>query len=98
MWYRSSRCGTVEMNLTSIHENVGSIPGIAMSCGVGHRCGSEPLWLWLWRRLAAAALIQPLVWEPPYAMGVALKKKAKQTKKKMWYVYVMKYYSLIKKE
>ena len=31
--------------------------------------------LWLWRRLTAAALIQPLAWELPYAAGVALKKK-----------------------
>ena len=34
--------------------------------------------LWLWRRLAAAALIQPLAWELPYAMAVALKKKKKK--------------------
>ena len=32
--------------------------------------------LWLWRRLAAIALIRPLAWEPPYATGVALKKDA----------------------
>ena len=30
----------------------------------------------------AIALIRPLAWEPPYAMGVALKKKDKRTKKK----------------
>ena len=30
-------------------------------CGVGHRCGLDPalLWLWLWRRPAAVALIRP---------------------------------------
>ena len=39
--------------------------------------------LWLWRRLAAAALIRPLAWEPPYAMGVALKGKKKKKKKKI---------------
>ena len=50
-----------------------------MSCGVGHRHGSDPAWLW--HRLAATALIQPLAWEPPYAVGVALKSKNKQTKK-----------------
>ena len=27
----------------------------------------------LWCRLVAAALIQPLAWEPPYALGAALK-------------------------
>ena len=46
-----------------------------MSCVVGHRHGSDPAWLWLWCRLAAAALIQPLAWERPYVMGAALKKK-----------------------
>ena len=49
-----------------------------MSCGVGHRCGSDPALLWLWRRPAVAALILPLAWEPPYAMGAALKKKEKK--------------------
>ena len=51
-----------------------------MSCGVGHRHSLDPSLLWLWHRQAAAAPIQPLAWEPPYAAGVALKSK-KQTKK-----------------
>ena len=38
--------------------------------------------LWLWRRLAAAAPIQPLVWKLPDAMGVALKDKRKKKKEK----------------
>jgi len=38
-----------------------------------HRCGSDTTLLWLWCRLAAVALIGPLIWEPPYAMGAALK-------------------------
>ena len=72
----------METNLTSIHEVAGLIPdlallgwgsGIAVSCGVGHRCGSNPVFLWLWCRLAATALISPLAWKPPYAAGVALK-------------------------
>ena len=29
--------------------------------------------LWLWRRLAAVALIGPLAREPPYPVGAALK-------------------------
>ena len=38
--------------------------------------------------LAAVALIQPLAWEPPYAAGVALKKKSK------WeYVFIVKFCS-----
>ena len=48
-----------------------------MSCGVGHRHGLDLVLLWLWQRLAAVALIQPLAWELPYAAGVALKRKNK---------------------
>ena len=46
-----------------------------MSCVVGHTCGSDPMLLWLWRRPATTALIIPLAWEPPYAMGEALKRQ-----------------------
>ena len=53
-----------------------------MSCGVGCRCGLDPILLWLWHRPAATALIIPLSSEPPYATGVALKKTKRQTKKK----------------
>ena len=45
-----------------------------MSCGVGHRRGSDPALLWLWRRPATVALIRPLAWEPPYAADAALEK------------------------
>ena len=51
-----------------------------MSCCVGHRHGSDPTLLWLWYRPAAVAPIRPLSWEPPHAMGAALK-KATTTKK-----------------
>ena len=37
------------MNLTRNHEVAGSIPGVAMSCGVGRRRGLDPMLLWLWR-------------------------------------------------
>ena len=53
-----------------------------MSCGVGRRCGSDLELLWLWHRPAATALIQPLAWQPPHAMGAALKTKDKKKKKK----------------
>ena len=52
-----------------------------MSCGVGHRHGSDLVLLWLWCRPEATALIQPLAWETPYALGAALKKQ-KQKKQK----------------
>ena len=47
-WGNSPR-GSAVMNLTSIHEVAGSIPGlaqgVAVSCGVGHRCSSDPMLL-----------------------------------------------------
>ena len=54
-------------NPTRIHENgvqsLASLSGLRIwhchevSCSVGHRCGSDPVLLWLWRRPEAAALI-----------------------------------------
>ena len=59
-----------------------------MGCGVGHRCGSDLVLLWLWQRPAATAPIRPLAWEPTYAESVALKrpKKKKKKRKKEGYV------------
>ena len=53
-----------------------------MSCGVGHRCSSDPVLLCLWYRPVATAPIGLLAWEPPYAAGVALESKKKKKKKK----------------
>ena len=44
-----------------------------MSCGIGHRCGSDLALLWLWHRPAATAPIRLQAWKPPYATGAALK-------------------------
>ena len=72
-------------NLTSIHEDVGSMPGLAqipglnqwfkdpaccVSYSIGCRLGSDPVLLWLWCWLAASAPIQPLAWELPHAADV----------------------------
>ena len=78
-------------NPTRNHEVSGSIPGLAqrvkdpafaMSCGVGHRRGSDPALLWLWCRPAAAAPIRPLVaWKPPCTTGAALENAKSQINK-----------------
>ena len=54
-----------------------------MSCGVGCGHGSDSALLRLWRRLVAMALIGPLAWDSPYAVGAALEKakRQKQTNK-----------------
>ena len=36
--------------------------------------------MWLWRRSAAPALIQPLAWELPYDTGSSLRKAKKKKK------------------
>ena len=92
--HRSSCHGSVEMNLTRIHEDAGSIPGLTSLSGLRiWRC--HELWcslqtqldlalLWPWCRLAVIAPIWPLTWEPPYAASAALKKQkqTQQPKKK----------------
>ena len=51
-----------------------------MSCGVGCRHCLDLTLLWLWFRPVAIALIQPLAWEPPDAVDVALKRPKKKKK------------------
>ena len=67
------------MNLTRFHEVVGSIFGLACWSGIQRYCELgcssqtrlHPALLWLWYKLAAAALIQPLAWELPYVESMA---------------------------
>ena len=47
-------------------------------CGVGCRHGLDLALLWLWCRPAAAALIQLLAWELPYAVPSTVKNQTKR--------------------
>ena len=66
-----------------------------MSCGVGCRFCLDLALLWL--RPEATALIRPLVWESPHAVGAAPKRTEIQKKKKkkksvigaLWLFYFM---------
>ena len=53
-----------------------------MSCGVGRRCGSDLVLLYLWHKLPATALIQPLAWDPPYSVDMAIKGQKKEKERK----------------
>ena len=57
-------------NPTRNHEVEGLIPGL-------DQWVKDLALLWLWRRPAATAMIRPPAWEPPCAMGVALKRQKK---------------------
>ena len=70
-------------NSTSIHKD--AVQSLALHC--------SELWcrlqthvdlelLWLWRRPAATALMQPVTWKLPYATCAALQKKKKRKRKK----------------
>ena len=70
-----------------------------MSCGVGHRRGSDPALLWLWCRPVATAPIRPLAWEPPYAAEAALEKaKRQKDKKKKKETQLSKFYGMQQKQ
>ena len=55
-----------------------------MSRGVGRRRSLDLALLWLWCRPAATVLILSLAWEPPYALGAALKRPKKKKKSQIW--------------
>ena len=57
---------------------MGQGSGVAVSCGVGCRHGSDLALLWQSGRPAAVAPIHPLAWELPYAAPAALRSKKRK--------------------
>ena len=74
----SSHCGATEINMISIHEDVGLIPGIAQWVGdlalawCRWQTCIDPALLWLYCSPAAAAPIQPLAWGLPLEPSLGL--------------------------
>ena len=66
---KRTRLGTGRGRVPSLGSLSGLRSGVAVSCGVGHRRGLDPAWLWLWWRPAAVAPTGPVAWEPPQAAG-----------------------------
>ena len=54
MQQKRTRLVSMRIQVQSL-ASVGGGSSVAMSCGAGHRCGSDPVWLWLCCRLAATA-------------------------------------------
>ena len=72
----------MRMRVLSLAPISGLGSSIAVSGSVVHRCCSDPELLWLQYKTAAAALIQPLAWELPYAVECSPKKQKKIKNKK----------------
>ena len=85
----NSHPGSVESNLTSIHEDAGSIPGLTHRLRIWH---CRELWCRSQTQLrcrvavpVAIVSIRPLAWEPPYAKGEALKRPKKKKKSPIYH-------------
>ena len=73
---------TTRLQFPSLASLGGLRISIAVSCGIGHRCSSDPALEWFWHRPAAATPVELLAWEPPYVTGVGLKRQKTTTTKK----------------
>ena len=59
-----------------------------MSCDVGCRRSLDLTLLWLWCKLVAAALIRPLAWESPCAVGGALENGKKKNHESVYIAHL----------
>ena len=66
----------------SVHEDAGSISGLAMNCGVDRRYSLDPALLRLWYRPATIAPIRPLAWWNFHMPQVRLLKERKKKERK----------------
>ena len=79
-------------NPTSIHDYEGSIPGLSQlvkdpaCCELWCRSKTwvDPVLLWLWYRLAAAALISPLAWKRISICCMCGSEEKEKKKSKAW--------------
>ena len=73
--WKRVRLASVRTQVQSLALLSGLRIGVAVSCAVGCRLGSDLALPWLWCRPAAVALIRSLARELTYAIGGALKRQ-----------------------